>query len=163
MTPKDEFRYGYRLWIDDSTAMPIRTQLCDARGRVIEQVVFSDLTFNARIPDSAFKSEVSTEGFQWLRNDMPSAPMLAGRTGALERAEAAARVRAQGARGADDAWLDRPVAHLVYLGRSRVRVRVRRSADPRAAGVGAPAPAAHCEAQRGLLVCLLDGDRTVTR
>src|SRR4029077_20414847 len=30
VSPKDEYRYGYRLWIDDSTAMPLRTQLCDA-------------------------------------------------------------------------------------------------------------------------------------
>src|SRR5581483_9652128 len=28
--PKDEYRYGYRLWIDDKTAMPLKTQLCDA-------------------------------------------------------------------------------------------------------------------------------------
>lgn len=81
VTPKDEFRYGYRLWIDDSTAMPIRTQLCDSRGRVIEQVVFSDLTFNARIPDSAFKPDVSTEGFTWLRNESGTRPATAGAGG----------------------------------------------------------------------------------
>jgi sigma-E factor negative regulatory protein RseB len=72
VSPKDEFRYGYRLWIDDSTAMPLKTQLCDAHGHVIEQIVFASLTLAARIPDSAFKPEVSTEGFQWLRNE--SAP-----------------------------------------------------------------------------------------
>jgi len=38
--PKDEFRYGYRLWIDETTAMPLKTQLCDGHGRVIEQIVF---------------------------------------------------------------------------------------------------------------------------
>ena len=69
VTPKDEYRYGYRLWIDESTAMPLKTQLCDSRGRVIEQVVFASLTLAAKIPDAAFKPEVSTEGFQWLRND----------------------------------------------------------------------------------------------
>jgi sigma-E factor negative regulatory protein RseB len=69
VTPKDEFRYGYRLWIDETTAMPLKTQLCDARGRVIEQVVFASLTLSSHIPDAAFKPEVSTEGFQWLRND----------------------------------------------------------------------------------------------
>ena len=69
VTPKDEFRYGYRLWIDESTAMPLKTQLCDGRGRVIEQIVFASLTLASRIPDSAFKPEVSTEGFQWLRNE----------------------------------------------------------------------------------------------
>ena len=51
VSPRDEYRYGYRLWIDDSTAMPLKTQLCDAHGRVIEQVVFASLTLPARIPD----------------------------------------------------------------------------------------------------------------
>jgi sigma-E factor negative regulatory protein RseB len=114
VTPKDEFRYGYRLWIDDSTAMPIRTQLCDARGKVIEQVVFSDLTFNARIPDSAFKPDVSTDGFQWLRNDQ-SSPMMAAGAPALWNAlklppgfalTARSEQVMPGSTG--------PVAHLVY-------------------------------------------------
>ena len=69
VVPRDEFRYGYRLWIDDSTAMPLKSQLCDTDGRVIEQLVFASLTMAAHIPDSAFRPEVSTEGFQWLRND----------------------------------------------------------------------------------------------
>ena len=70
VTPKDEYRYGYRLWIDESTAMPLKTQLCDSHGRVIEQVVFANLTLASRIPDAAFKPDVSTDGFQWLRNDV---------------------------------------------------------------------------------------------
>lgn len=69
VAPKDEYRYGYRLWIDESTAMPLKTQLCDGKGRVIEQIVFASLTLSSRIPDSAFKPDVSTAGFQWLRND----------------------------------------------------------------------------------------------
>ena len=77
VSPKDEFRYGYRLWIDDSTAMPLKTQLCDAKGHVIEQIVFANLTLRAHIPDSAFKPEVSTEGFQWLRNEAPPAALPA--------------------------------------------------------------------------------------
>ena len=82
VTPKDEFRYGYRLWIDEGTAMPLRTQLCDARGRVIEQLVLAedkDLKINTNIPDSAFQPEVSTEGFRWLRPDPGSAPVLVNR------------------------------------------------------------------------------------
>jgi sigma-E factor negative regulatory protein RseB len=74
VTPKDEYRYGYRLWIDESTAMPLKTQLCDTRGHVIEQVVFASLTLAARIPDAAFKPEVSTEGFQWLRSEDSTPP-----------------------------------------------------------------------------------------
>lgn len=82
VTPKDEFRYGYRLWIDEGTAMPLRTQLCDSRGRVIEQLVLAedkDLKINTLIPDSAFQPEVSTEGFQWLRPERGIGPALVNR------------------------------------------------------------------------------------
>jgi len=68
VTPKDEFRYGYRLWIDDSTAMPLKSQLCDARGRVIEQIVFASLTLASHLSDALFRPEVSTEGFRWVRD-----------------------------------------------------------------------------------------------
>ena len=71
--PRDQYRYGYRLWIDDATAMPLKTQLCDAEGNVIEQIVFANLKVRSRIPDSAFRPGISTTGFQWLRND--SAPL----------------------------------------------------------------------------------------
>src|SRR5882672_4076246 len=41
--PRDEYRYGYRLWIDEETSMPLKTQLCDQSGEVIEQIVFSTI------------------------------------------------------------------------------------------------------------------------
>lgn len=65
--PRDDFRYGYRLWIDEQTAMPLKTQLCDAQGNVIEQVVFASLALPDHIADNAFKPQMSTEGFRWLR------------------------------------------------------------------------------------------------
>ena len=74
VSPKDEYRYGYRLWIDESTAMPLKSQLDDAHGQVIEQIVFANLTLSSRIPDAAFRPEISTEGFQWLRNDAAPQP-----------------------------------------------------------------------------------------
>ena len=81
VSPKDEYRYGYQLWIDESTAMPLKSQLVDAHGQVIEQIVFASLTVSSRIPDSAFRPEISTEGFQWLRND--AAPHLQPGTAGL--------------------------------------------------------------------------------
>jgi sigma-E factor negative regulatory protein RseB len=71
--PRDAYRYGYRLWIDEKTAMPLKTQLCDGSGRVIEQIVFASLTLPARIPDNAFQSQTATTGFRWLRHDGLSA------------------------------------------------------------------------------------------
>src|SRR5215831_5239657 len=62
VTPKDQYRYGYRLWIDDSTAMPLKTELCDSGGRIIEQIVFANLTLSPHLADALFKPEVSTDG-----------------------------------------------------------------------------------------------------
>ncbi len=78
VTPKDEFRYGYRLWIDETTGMPLKTQLCDQRGHVIEQVVFASIATPDRIPDSDFKPDIATTGFTWVRQiPMPSPAMTA--------------------------------------------------------------------------------------
>jgi sigma-E factor negative regulatory protein RseB len=115
VTPRDEFRYGYRLWIDESTAMPLRTQLCDAHGRIIEQVVFASLTLASHIPDSAFRPEVATEGFQWLRNDPRPVGADVPNTSALWSAlqlPPGFRMTVRSAQvlpGAHD-----PVAHLVF-------------------------------------------------
>jgi sigma-E factor negative regulatory protein RseB len=69
VTPRDEYRYGYRLWIDERTAMPLKTQLCDGKGRVIEQIVFASLVLPERIADAEFQPAMSTDGFRWLRDD----------------------------------------------------------------------------------------------
>jgi sigma-E factor negative regulatory protein RseB len=67
--PRDEYRYGYRLWIDEETSMPLKTQLCDQSGRVIEQILFSNIDLPERIPDSMFKPLVDASNYRWLRAD----------------------------------------------------------------------------------------------
>ena len=52
VNPKDQYRFGYRLWLDENTAMPLKTQLCDSRGQVIEQILFARLEMPENIPDS---------------------------------------------------------------------------------------------------------------
>ena len=67
--PRDEYRYGYRLWIDEQTSMPLKTQLCDSSGKVIEQILFSSIDLPERIPDSMFKPQVDASNYRWLRAD----------------------------------------------------------------------------------------------
>ncbi len=68
--PRDQYRYGYRLWIDRA-GMPLKIQLWDARhgGRVIEQIAFATLKIEPAIPDAAFRPHLSTAGYRWLRTD----------------------------------------------------------------------------------------------
>lgn len=44
VNPKDEYRYGYRLWLDESTGLLLRSDLMAVDGRVIEQVMFTSMT-----------------------------------------------------------------------------------------------------------------------
>ena len=68
VTPKDQYRFGYRLWLDENTAMPLKTQLCDSRGQVIEQILFARLDMPDSIPDSDLAPGVHTQGMRWVRD-----------------------------------------------------------------------------------------------
>ncbi|MFO1377545.1 MAG: MucB/RseB C-terminal domain-containing protein [Steroidobacteraceae bacterium] len=76
--PRDQYRFGYRLWIDERTYLPVRTELCDAAGRAIERVEFSALELRSDISDAEFEPAVDASGFRWVRqareparNDLP--------------------------------------------------------------------------------------------
>jgi sigma-E factor negative regulatory protein RseB len=79
--PRDQFRYGYRLWLDHETAMPLKSQLCDRDGNVIEQILFAELNFRERIPASDLKPAVSGEGFAWIQQDAEQPQMARATVG----------------------------------------------------------------------------------
>jgi sigma-E factor negative regulatory protein RseB len=66
VNPKDQFRFGYRLWLDQKTAMPLKTQLCDAHGQVIEQILFARLDMPETIADADLTPAVRTDGMRWV-------------------------------------------------------------------------------------------------
>jgi sigma-E factor negative regulatory protein RseB len=65
--PKDEYRYGYMLWLDKDTAMPLKSQLLDESGHIVEQILFTQISLPDSIPASAVKATTDTTGFTWLR------------------------------------------------------------------------------------------------
>lgn len=50
--PQDPYRYGYRLWLDDSTHLLLRSAVVDAGGRVLEQFMFVALDIGAKPNES---------------------------------------------------------------------------------------------------------------
>lgn len=75
--PRDQFRYGYRLWIDQKSAMPLKTQLRGARGEVVEQIVFTELTLPRQVPDALLAAQTDASGFRWQRHMVASAAPVA--------------------------------------------------------------------------------------
>jgi len=70
--PLDGYRYGYRLWIDVDTHMPVRSDLSDGSGRVIERLRFTKLRFDNDIPDSAFAPALDRRKLRWVRQSPQS-------------------------------------------------------------------------------------------
>jgi sigma-E factor negative regulatory protein RseB len=142
VNPKDQFRFGYRLWLDEKTAMPLKTQLCDSRGQVIEQIFFARLDMPDNIPDSELAPAVRTDGMRWVRqgpsNDNAPAALSAYRASELPPGFHLTVAGAQTIGGATV-----PASHLVYSdGLATVSVFVEApQSDAGAAGSGADAAA----------------------
>jgi sigma-E factor negative regulatory protein RseB len=63
--PKDEYRYGFRLWLDDATALLLRSELLGERDTVLEEFLFTSIAMPESIPDSLLAPEVANDGFSW--------------------------------------------------------------------------------------------------
>lgn len=74
--PTDNFRYGYRLWLDHATAMPLKVQVSGDDGVVVEQLLFSAISLPERIPPSAVEPSVTIDAFTRQRSPeaLPRAP-----------------------------------------------------------------------------------------
>ena len=65
--PRDQFRYGYMLWLDRETAMPLKSQLIDDQGVIVEQILFTEIDLHSAIPAEAIVATIDTTGFTTLR------------------------------------------------------------------------------------------------
>jgi len=52
--PRDAWRFGYRLWLDQRNGMVLRAALLDERGHPVEQFMFTDLQIKPRIDEADF-------------------------------------------------------------------------------------------------------------
>jgi sigma-E factor negative regulatory protein RseB len=74
--PRDEFRYGYVLWLDQETAMPLKSQLMDERGHTVEQILFTEINMTGDIAAADLEPTINTAGFSTMRPP-ESAPLVA--------------------------------------------------------------------------------------
>jgi len=76
LAPKDNLRYGYRLYADNASGMLVRAVTIDAAGNQIEQFSFTQLQIGRVTPDMV-KQRHTTSG--WRVEDADAAPArLAG-------------------------------------------------------------------------------------
>ena len=67
---RDPWRYGYRLWLDKVTALPLRIALIGEGGRPLEQIAFTELTVGISPSESDLRAS-SEQGLQRIQTLSP--------------------------------------------------------------------------------------------
>ena len=67
ISPRDSYRYGYRLWADKETGLLLKANLVNDKGLTIEQFMFTSIDLDGKIPDSAFEPRASGKDYAWHR------------------------------------------------------------------------------------------------
>jgi sigma-E factor negative regulatory protein RseB len=110
--PRDEFRYGYMLWLDQETAMPLKSELVDEKGTIVEQILFTEIDLLNEIPAEALEATLDTTGFTMLR--APDSPLLAEQAIPWRAAAVPGGFKLSVATQSPIAGSEYPVEHLVY-------------------------------------------------
>lgn len=53
ISPRDHYRYGFRLWLDRETGLPLRSDMLDSAGELVEQTMFTSIEFMSKEAASA--------------------------------------------------------------------------------------------------------------
>lgn len=54
LIPKDQYRYGYRYWIDNNTGILLRCDLLAENSTIVEQMMFTSLEYLTETPSQEF-------------------------------------------------------------------------------------------------------------
>ncbi|MEO8672451.1 MAG: MucB/RseB C-terminal domain-containing protein [Tahibacter sp.] len=104
LRPRDEFRYGYRLWLDRKSDLLLRADLMGSNGQALEQVMFVNLEVGitpneqdmaaplGEMPTGSLESERNLQmpGERWRIRDLPVDFALIARTALPGDADGAA-------------------------------------------------------------------------
>jgi sigma-E factor negative regulatory protein RseB len=52
--PKDDYRYGYKYWLDNETRVLLKCDLLDEKGEIVEQMMYTSFNNHSDVPASAF-------------------------------------------------------------------------------------------------------------
>lgn len=67
--PRDKYRYGYRLSLDDAFELLLSSELLDNEGKAVEQVMFTNITLLQDIDDKALLPNISGKEYHWVTDE----------------------------------------------------------------------------------------------
>ena len=73
VSPHDQHRYGYRLWIDKDTGLLVGSEVLDEQQQSIEKLLFTELNVHDTLPDGLFKAKLLQADYRWRELSAPTA------------------------------------------------------------------------------------------
>lgn len=109
--PRDQYRYGYDLWLDEDTGLLLRWVLYDSNRRTLAKLMFTDLKVGENVDASELDSHTPKDQFVRLAAQAPQT----GRadSGVLAQPEGVPPGFRLAAHGRAPASQTRPLEHLV--------------------------------------------------
>jgi len=110
--PHDEFRYGHRIWLDEETAFPLKTEMFSVDGELIEQIKFADIRLGDGIARSALEPTMSLDNFSWYKQP---ARLVSAEVGAdWVSTDLPAGFRVESSQNEQLPGASAPVTHIVF-------------------------------------------------
>jgi sigma-E factor negative regulatory protein RseB len=66
--PRDDYRYGYQLWIDKESHLLLKSELRNKRGKALEQIMFTEIRIMDSVPDELLQPAVSGHDYTWYHH-----------------------------------------------------------------------------------------------
>jgi sigma-E factor negative regulatory protein RseB len=82
LTPKDEFRYGYKLWADTATGMLLKARIMNEKGDAVEEFTFTQLSIGpGAVPRDKLKSAFAGQSKTWRVENASVVPADGAKSG----------------------------------------------------------------------------------
>ncbi|NND45030.1 MAG: hypothetical protein HKN58_06875 [Xanthomonadales bacterium] len=72
ISPADQYRYGYELWLEESSGLLLKWVLYDNRRKALAKLMFTELRLGADVEEGELEPTSPPESFQVVETRMPS-------------------------------------------------------------------------------------------
>lgn len=114
LEPKDNLRYGHRLWADINTGLILKALTVNERNETIEQFVFNQIQIDGVLSRDALKPKFDTEGKDWRIHNARSAQSLSAGGEWLFKTQLPGFVRSAGMRRQSSRGNGPETTHFIF-------------------------------------------------
>jgi sigma-E factor negative regulatory protein RseB len=73
--PRDGYRYARRIWMDMDSKLPLKFEMLEEGGQVVEQMVFTSLSIEPSIPREDLDPSFRADTFTWQTSQRETLPL----------------------------------------------------------------------------------------